>query len=224
MVTNTMKPSREQYLKDFWECAAETGVGNAESVILQPPSTSRVWLCDEERQISLQLADKAVLDSDNAQRNTAVILVEDISLDWIATLGCKFNIDVAFFCEYLSGLRGPSPWKAVFGNGGSDIKRPTRLHHDVAPVISVGSHNIDGVFQLGLPVQMRSSPHRRPGRNVLDRRMENHAPFGWESATRISYCRLKWNLFKDNTAFDDFHSTNTEHHRQTSFWWTPRSP
>ncbi|KAK8876857.1 NAD(P)-binding protein, partial [Apiospora arundinis] len=152
--------------------------------------------------ILFQLDDEAALTSANSKDHSSVILIEDISLDWIVTLGCTFDIHTSFFFRYLTSSQGPSPWKAVFGNAVSDHKRPTRFNHpkhinlgQVYRGPSMFSYHIDGVFQLGQSDQMRSCPRFRAGTSIIHRRIENHALFGWEAATRMSYCQINENLY-----------------------------
>lgn len=189
-----MEQPHEEYVREFWACAAEMNPRKANAVIRQSPMACKAWFIDKNRQFSLQLDDGAVLESADGTHGTSIILLEDINLDWIAFLGSTLSIDVTFFCAYLAGLQGSSPWKAVFGNAVMDHKRPTRLHHGRP---SMMSHHIDGVFQLGQPDQMRSTPRIRGNTNVFNRRVENHAPFGWEAATRISFCKVNESLCKD---------------------------
>ncbi|KAI0008210.1 hypothetical protein F4779DRAFT_588304 [Xylariaceae sp. FL0662B] len=197
--------SHEQYLGDFWATKTKIQKASNKPTLREPPSATRAWFCDKTQEAFLKLTDLARLERPGITRDAAVIVVENVSLDWIATLGTIFNIDVEFFCEYVSTPEGSSPWKAVFDPSGSDIKRPMRLCHIPEPANNLDhrhnsahptmeSHHIDGVFELGQPDQLRSSPYFI-GNNFIHRRVENHAPFGWEASTRISYCRVQENLY-----------------------------
>ena len=160
---------------------------------------TRALLCDLNQQKSLQLPDITSLAHPKTQEDIAVIIVENINLDWISTLGTALDIDAAFFCEHALSPGGNSPWKAVFSSSPAGHKKPTQSVHTVNDA-DIHSHegtesnkftsvswHVDGVFDLGQSDQ-DPPPLRTP--SFIHRRLDFVAHYGWQATTRISCYRV----------------------------------
>ena len=201
--------SKEDYLKTFGGHAAHLGIKNvSRSVVHESGHRTRALFCDFNQQKPLQLSNIAFLADPKTQEDVAVIIVENIDLDWISTLGTTLEIDVAFFCKHADGLKGSSPWKAIFSSSPAGHKRPTQSTQNVSDTqnhVNDGVEStkpldfywhVDGVFDLGQSGQNHSYL-RNP--NFILRTLKYEVQYGWQAATRISYCQVKQNLrqYKD---------------------------
>ncbi|OTA86515.1 hypothetical protein M434DRAFT_153927 [Hypoxylon sp. CO27-5] len=195
--------SKEDYLGEFWKQVHQVNTKNASAgMALNSFAKTRALYCDLDEQRFLALSDVPSLVRPRSKEVASVIIVENISPDWIALLGTTLNIDVNFFCEHMQNPTGPSPWKAVFSSSPIEQKRPM---HNIHKEFDVGnrldatkescnptrvSWHVDGVFHLGHLDREPPQSNLLQNPNFIHRRLEYHMPYGWQAATRISYYQM----------------------------------
>ncbi|OTA67318.1 hypothetical protein K449DRAFT_401828 [Hypoxylon sp. EC38] len=206
--------SKEDYLGEFWKRVHQVNTKNASAgMALNSPAKTRALYCDLDEQRFLTLSDVPSLLRPRVKEIASVVIVENISPDWIALLGTTLNIDVNFFCEHMQNLTGPSPWKAVFSSSPIEQKRPM---HNIHKVFDVGTHldatkesgnptrvswHVDGVFHLGHLDREPPQSNLLQNPNFIHRRLEYHMPYGWQAATRISYYQMNKNLSRNENFY-----------------------
>ncbi|KAI2618415.1 hypothetical protein GGR54DRAFT_605390 [Hypoxylon sp. NC1633] len=170
----------EEYMAEFWQ--KEPGAEIKAEATWGPTAETRALYFAHNQQAPLGLPDiPLILPS----VDRFVLIVENISLEWIAQLGVTCDIDPDFFYKHTQSPADISPWNAVF---------PPRYNVEVGTVHSLRrgseSWHIDGVFNHNYLGPDRSRPSALQNPNFVNRRLEYHAEYGWEAAARVSYCHL----------------------------------
>jgi hypothetical protein len=134
-------------------------------------------------------------------QHSAALVVENIDLDWISTLGAKFEIDPAFFAAHLANLPGQTPWNAVFGKWSADHRKPTRIDIRRFPYQPFSresdprvSWHVDGVVEHSHYNAPHKSSMSFTDPNFVSRNLVYDTKYGWQATTRISYCLLHSSL------------------------------
>lgn len=201
MLSSRTANSNKEYLDTFLRAVGEEKAGillSQDRRIMTSNTRAFLHSIAEQRPINLTEATGLHSTHRGTHAEATVLIVENIDLKWIATLGVAFNIDSSFFAEHAINPRGATPWKAIFGKWSKDHCKPSRkslkqyIPQDRAePTTSiVQSWHIDGVIEHD---QYRRGSHRDStlnDHNFLPRTTAYDETYGWSSSTRISYVLL----------------------------------
>lgn len=154
------------------------------------------------------------------KENVAIIIVENLNEDWIATLGTVLNIDPVFFREHTLSSEGGSPWKAVFQPGqrrvvesqankntlpgalAVSLDDPRTIFNNKPWPTNVFDNNpwhVDGVFESGRLHERLSQRGSVMNPNHAYRQTAFDSRVGWTMTTRISHYRTENNIGKIDT-------------------------
>ena len=168
-------------------------------------SSTRAFYHKLQQQQSISLADFKRLNL-KQDPDPAVLVVENIDLDWITTLGVTLSIDSYFFAEHILsplGQQGQTPWNTIFGKWSATWRKP--IHNGLGfssmqPSDAAGTTrkvwHVDGVYQYegqhGVPVKQLALIDP----NYISRQIGYDVGYGWQATTRISYCLVHPTLCK----------------------------
>jgi hypothetical protein len=160
-------------------------------------------------QLELPLLLKA-LDQQHGER--AILLIENIDLEAIVTLGIALDIPARFFANHLQNPAGSSMWHSIFGS--SDFRNSNLLRHKhlknsasagpTGQTGQTGSHDhrrtkecwhVDGVLQIAVSGGTNARREDLMVRNNVMRNVEVNRSYGYQGNTRIS-CILKGSYCK----------------------------
>ena len=167
-------------------------------------STTRVFYHKVQQQQMVSLADFEKLNV-VGDPDYAVLVVENIELNWIATLGVALNIDPYFFAEHIlspQGQSGQTPWFTIFGKSSASWRRPIqnglRPAHPLQPLDAAvdtrKSWHVDGVFQYEGLRTTSQGQIALIDPNHMSRQVACDEDYGWQATTRISYCLVRPDL------------------------------
>lgn len=150
----------------------------------------------------------------DSRRKTTVVVVQNVDRQWEARLGERLGIDEDLFRRHTSpspgAADGSDPWKAVFGNGLREQKRPQNgiinraEESDQATADDTGSPteefrseywHADGVLVLDRGLAREELAQDKvvapPGRHVTF-----HPRYGWQASTRVTCFRVSRRVCK----------------------------
>lgn len=194
---------RQRYLQEFRHGLDESKF----STILQRSSSSALPKTSYHTVKAIRQLSSQEIHLPSAIDSPAVLVVENINLDWIGTLGLQLGLDPAFFVEHAFTLSvDVEPWDAIFGKWSADHRKPTQKStarygtaagpgthdHDIE------SRHVDGVIEFDRPrgSKRRRSEEASSGGNTLPRLSVSDEDEIWQTTTRISYCPVRANFRK----------------------------
>jgi len=196
--TNLHRIYRDAFFQGIGQEKAETLLSQNRRLVTSNTRAS-VHSIPKQRSISLSEAARLQGSTTGSHGEGTALIVENIDLQWITTLGVALNIDPSFFAEHVKNPRGAIPWKAIFGNWSRDHSKPLQCNlssysvQDADEIEScmVQSWHVDGVVeydQYGCRSQRNATLHDN---NHIPRTVAYDELYGWSSSTRISYMLVR---------------------------------
>ena len=123
--------------------------------------------------------------SDATLKQSAACVIENISPEYIAALGVAWNIPRDFFIHHAANPDGDQLWEAVMsGHARNRVLEQSSSQVDLVlpqqTSTSYDHYHIEGVL----------SHIVKPGHSRFRRRLHHDPHSGWQTSTKISYCRI----------------------------------
>jgi hypothetical protein len=197
-------PDEASCLQAFFDVVGGEAKAVLERRCRLPGSDTRASLHDTRRQRPVSLGEICHWARSDVPE-AAVLIVENINLQWITSLATTLRIDPSFFAEHAVNPRGATPWHAIFGHWSRDHSKPvqrklTRYElsdHSRPSDQLLRSWHIDGVIEYDQCLRKPSKSSTLSDCNNMPRTLSYDENYGWSCSTRISYLRARPNLCKD---------------------------
>lgn len=212
----TMSSAQEQYLLDI---AANAAQDHPIQETLRSPRKGGQRLSYVRRHATGTTSPEVVSTAtllkqakhDAESNQYAACVIENISPEYMAAVGVGWNIARDFFIQHAANPVGDRLWEAVMG--GVAQNRALELSYARIDL----TQQQDGTRALCDYYSIEGYLNHvvKPGYSRFGRRLEHDPHWGWQTNTKISYCRVSKYFCEYDHSYYERSLT-----AQISFWWT----